>query len=202
MRPMRRKHSEITDPDRIQEILTSATIGRLSTIGSDGYPYITPVNYVFHRGNIYFHCAPKGEKLDNIARDPKVCFQVDIPLAYLDSRLQPDRSGCKVHQLYHCVIIRGEARILDNGPRKAEALNALVASHEKDGGFTEIHEDMPECKACLVVEIKPGAISAKSDLVQNKSAEDRLTIARYLKKRNQSADIDTIRALGFDPDNL
>jgi nitroimidazol reductase NimA-like FMN-containing flavoprotein (pyridoxamine 5'-phosphate oxidase superfamily) len=65
---MRRKHSEITDSREIQRILSSTNIGRLATNGGDGYPYITPVNFVSLEGNIYFHCAPKGEKLDNIAR--------------------------------------------------------------------------------------------------------------------------------------
>ena len=81
---MRRKHSEITDPLAIEDILRTATIGRMATVGRDGYPYITPVNFVYHGGDIYFHCAPEGEKLDNIARDSRVCFEVDIPLSYLD----------------------------------------------------------------------------------------------------------------------
>ncbi len=129
---MRRKHSEITDPEKIKNTLSSANIGRLATNGADGYPYITPVNFIFYQGNIYFHCAPEGEKLDNIARDPKVCFQVDIPLAYLDSGLAPGRTVSGLHQLYHCVIIRGEAKIVPNGPLKVDALNELVAKHEKE----------------------------------------------------------------------
>ena len=59
---MRRKHSEVTDKTEIYRILSSTNIGRMATIGRDGFPYITPVNYVSLDGNIYFHCAPKGEK--------------------------------------------------------------------------------------------------------------------------------------------
>jgi nitroimidazol reductase NimA-like FMN-containing flavoprotein (pyridoxamine 5'-phosphate oxidase superfamily) len=80
---MRRTHCEICDPQEIERILGSATIGRIATNGADGYPYITPVNFVHQEGNIYFHSALKGEKLENLERDPKVCFEVDIPLAYL-----------------------------------------------------------------------------------------------------------------------
>jgi hypothetical protein len=70
---MRRKQCEITDPQEIQRILDATPIGRMASIGLDGYPYITPVNFVYYQGCIYFHCAPKGEKLQNIERDPKVC---------------------------------------------------------------------------------------------------------------------------------
>ncbi|MCX5873915.1 MAG: pyridoxamine 5'-phosphate oxidase family protein [Deltaproteobacteria bacterium] len=47
---MRRKHCEITDPLDIERILSSTTVGRLATNGGDGYPYITPVNFVYHEG--------------------------------------------------------------------------------------------------------------------------------------------------------
>jgi nitroimidazol reductase NimA-like FMN-containing flavoprotein (pyridoxamine 5'-phosphate oxidase superfamily) len=47
---MRRKECEITDPQKIHRILAATPIGRLATTGSDGYPYITPVNFVFYQG--------------------------------------------------------------------------------------------------------------------------------------------------------
>ena len=199
---MRRKHSEITDPEKIKNTLSSVNIGRLATKGDDGYPYITPVNFVSYQGRIYFHCAPEGEKLDNIARDPKVCFQVDIPLAYLDSSLARVKTACNVHQLYHCVIIRGEARVVPNGPLKVDALNALVAKHEKNLDFEKVHEDMPAYKACKVVEITPKMITAKSDLAQNRSNEERLVIVKYLKSRNWPKDMETIEAMGFNPKEI
>lgn len=195
---MRRKHSEITDPEKIKKTLSSANIGRLATNGADGYPYITPVNFVFYQGNIYFHCAPEGEKLDNIDRNSQVCFEVDIPLAYLDLGLTPGRDVSGLHQLYHCIIIRGEARIVPNSPFKVDALNALVAKHEKSQDFEKVHEDMPAYKACKVVEIIPKTITAKSDLAQNRSDEDRLAIAKYLKSRNWPKDMETVEAMGFN----
>ncbi len=199
---MRRKHCEVTDPAEIDRILRTGTIGRMGTIGADGFPYITPVNYVWFQGNIYFHCARAGEKLDNVARDPRVCFQVDIPLAYLDVGFDPERCANKAHQFYHSVIIRGEARVLPDGPLKVAALNALVAAHENGSDFQPVSEAMPAYKACHVVEITPISVTAKSDLWQNKNPEQRLALAKYLKKRNLPADPEAIKALGFDPADL
>jgi nitroimidazol reductase NimA-like FMN-containing flavoprotein (pyridoxamine 5'-phosphate oxidase superfamily) len=199
---MRRKHCEITDPQEIDRILRTATIGRLATNGADGFPYITPVNYVWHDGNIYFHCSPKGEKLDNLARDPKVCFEVDVPLAYIDTGRDPERNGCNVHQFYHCVIIRGNARVVSDSPLKVAALNALIAAHEKEGNYQAVTEDMHAYRACHVVEVQPTSVSAKSDLGQNRTAEDRLALARYLKARNRLADPATVEAMGFRLEDL
>jgi hypothetical protein len=199
---MRRRQCEVTDPAELERILAVAFIGRMATIGRDGYPYITPVNFVYDQGCIYFHCALKGEKLGNIARDPRVCFEVDIPLAYIDLGLHPDGGACKLHQFYHCVIIRGEARVLSDGPAKAAVLNALVAKHEPGRSFAPVDADLPACKACAVVAIKPQSMTGKSDLAQSKSREERLAIARYLKKRNQPHDQEAAAAMGFDPDQI
>jgi uncharacterized protein len=78
---MRRKQCEITDRKEMERIPGATIIGRIATERADGYPYITPVNFVYHKGNIYFHSAPGGEKLDKLSQDPNVCFEVDIPLA-------------------------------------------------------------------------------------------------------------------------
>lgn len=61
---MRRKHSELTGKVEIEGILQKTREGRLATLGADGYPYITPVNYVYRQGSIYFHCALKGKLLE------------------------------------------------------------------------------------------------------------------------------------------
>jgi nitroimidazol reductase NimA-like FMN-containing flavoprotein (pyridoxamine 5'-phosphate oxidase superfamily) len=194
---MRRNHSEVTDPKEIQRILSLTNIGRLATNGQDGYPYITPVNFVSLEGSIYFHCAPKGEKLDNLIRNPRVCFEVDVPLSYIDIGLDPSRPICNLHQFYHCVIIRGSATVVKDSALKVAALNALIAKHEKTEDFPKVTADMSACKACEVIEVKPDSITAKSDLIQNKSEEDRRTVAEYLFKRNQPGDREAVASMGF-----
>ena len=196
---MKRKACEVTDPDAIEKILSTANIGRLATIDAEGYPYIVPVNFVRHNGNIYFHCALVGEKLDNIRRNAKVGFQIDIPLAYLDSGFSDDGSPCKLHQFYHCVIMRGTASIVSDLQLKTDALNALVEKHEKGGPVKKVHEDMPDYKTCVVVEIRPEWLSAKSDLAQGKPDNVRAEIAKYFKQRAWSTDLQTIKEMGIDP---
>jgi hypothetical protein len=56
---------------------------------------------------------------------------------------------------------------------------------------------MAAYKACAVVEVRPEAISAKSDLAQKKNAEEREALARYLEKRERPGDRETAAAMGF-----
>jgi len=195
---MRRSHSEIKDAQEIERILSLTNVGRLATNGQDGYPYITPVNFVSLKGSIFFHCAPSGEKLDNLNRDPRVCFEVDVPLSYIDIGLDPGRPICNLHQFYHCVIIRGTAAVVKDRGVKLAALNALIAKHEKSDAFQQVTADMSGYKACEVIQVKPDVISAKSDLIQNKSEEDRRAVAQYLFKRNQPGDRQAVAAMGFE----
>jgi len=195
---MRRKHSEVTEPEEIQRILSLTNIGRLATNGQDGYPYITPVNFVSLDGNIYFHCAPKGEKLDNLLRDARVCFEVDVPLSYLDVGLDPTRPVCHLHQFHHCVIMRGTARVVKDKARKVTVLNELIAKHENSRAFDPVTEDMPGFKACEVIEIKPESCTAKSDLGQNMSAEARRAVISYLSERGRPEDRQTVAAMKGD----
>ena len=195
---MRRKHSEITDPKEMTRILASTNTGHMATVDADGYPYITPVNFVFHQGCVYFHCAPQGEKLDNLARNPRVCFEVSTPLAYLEVSFNPERNPCRTHQLYHCVIIRGKARMVPDGELKTAALNALVAKHEGNRDFSPVTPDSPSYKACCVVEIKPERMTAKSDLSQNKPQDQKREIAEHLAKRGLPGDLEAVRAMGFE----
>lgn len=196
---MRRDHCEITDRNEMIRILNSTNIGRMATKDAQGYPYITPVNFVFHRDCIYFHCAPKGEKLDNLLRDPRVCFEVDIPLSYLEVTFNPEKNPCRAHQLYHSVVIRGRARILPNEQLKADVLNALVAKHEGHFDFTPITPEAPDCRACHVVEIRPEIMTGKSDLLQNKPQDGaRLEAARNLARRGLPGDLEAVKAMGYE----
>ena len=190
---MKRKHNQITDQRFIDTFLGKSRIGRLATTGSDGYPYITPVNYVYLDGLIYFHCARAGEKLDNIRRESRVCFQVDQPLAYLDLAFADNHEKpCAVTQFYHCVIIRGQAKVVENIEEKVKALNALVSSHQDDQQhFEEITEQTPPVRHCEIVAVRVESMTAKSELAQKKSPEERARIATYLKQRNLAGDAET-----------
>jgi len=188
---MRRHQCEIIDKDEIDTLLDRCLVGRLATTGQDGYPYITPVNYTYLNGSIYFHCARKGEKLENIHNDSRVCFQVDIPLSYLDLAGVPRGQTCQVSQFYHCVIIRGVAEIIEDIEEKVNALNSLMAVHEKKPGFSQITEKTPAVSSCHVVAVRVHSISGKRNLAQKKSNKEKDRLADYLSLRDLPGDKET-----------
>lgn len=74
-RPMRRIKQQ-TSKEECEYILQIAKRGVLAVVGDGGYPYAVPMDYVYEDGNIYFHCAKEGHKLDAISYCDKASFCV------------------------------------------------------------------------------------------------------------------------------
>ena len=88
---MRKLNKKITDQAVIFDILNTCHVGRLGTVGRDGRPVIKPLNFAYCEGRIYFHCALEGEKLDDISRDNRVCFETDLPVGFVGAAESKER---------------------------------------------------------------------------------------------------------------
>ncbi len=85
------------EKDEIAELLDRCKLGYLGTVGI-GQPYITPIAFACEKGTLYFNTLDDTKKVENIQRNPKVCFLV------LESK--PDLRGTKQ------VTVFGEAERL------------------------------------------------------------------------------------------
>ncbi|MDT8900492.1 pyridoxamine 5'-phosphate oxidase family protein [Anaeroselena agilis] len=137
--------------------LAARTEGRLATCDADGQPYITPLNYVFHRGNIYFHCAPQGHKLDNIAANNRVCFEVSQ-----SDKLVFNEKACGCSTRYTSVVVFGKARIVNDTAEKIDALNTLTARFAAGRPFAAV--DAAMVNGCVVVAVSVEKISGKKNV--------------------------------------
>ena len=135
--------------------LAAGTEGRLATCNTAGQPYITPLNYLCHEGKIYFHCKQTGRKLDNIAQNNRVCFEVSgaAHLAISDDR------PCACSTRYTCVLAFGTARAIEGNAGKAALLNLLVEKFAAGKPCQPIDEQ--NAARCAVMEIAIDEISGK-----------------------------------------
>ena len=76
-REMRRK-AQIAAQEECVQILRNGKRGVLAVLGDDGYPYTVPLDYFYddsqEEGQIYFHCALSGHKMDAI----RACVKVSL----------------------------------------------------------------------------------------------------------------------------
>ena len=138
--------------------LAEQTEGRLATCDSAGQPYITPLNYLYRDGKLYFHSRLTGRKLDNLAGNNRVCFEVSETAKIVVSNDRP----CACSTRYKSVLIFGAARVVSDDAEKAALLNLLVERYAAGQAFEPVDEQ--HSTGCAVVEILIEEISGKGNV--------------------------------------
>jgi len=157
---MRKANKEIKDSSIIEHLLRTCHVGRLGTNGRDGFPVVKPLNFAYHSGNIYFHTALAGEKIEDLKRDNRVCFEVDLPIAYVRAVNQP----CEAAYRYQSVIIRGRASFVEAAEEKQFALTCLMNKYPPEGGFGEYLKEKVAITGVVRIELEE--MKGKEDLVK------------------------------------
>ena len=155
---MRQAKKEIKSRDVIIALLNRVQVGRLGTLGGDGYPMVKPLNFAHSDGKIYFHSAREGEKIEDIRRNNRVCFEVDLPLAQIKSLASP----CRSEYLYRSVIIKGRAHVVEDAAERIFGLKKLMEKYQPEGGYGDFPEE--KLKLTSVIRIDIEAMTGKEDL--------------------------------------
>jgi nitroimidazol reductase NimA-like FMN-containing flavoprotein (pyridoxamine 5'-phosphate oxidase superfamily) len=140
------------------QFLAQKTEGRLATCNQAGQPYITPLNYLYRDGKLYFHSKLTGRKLDNLAENSRVCFEVSETEKIVVSNDRP----CACSTRYSSVLAFGATRVVSDPAEKTVLLNLLVGKYAGGKTFQPIEER--HSAGCAVVEILIEEISGKMNV--------------------------------------
>jgi len=141
-----------------REFLATQAEGRLATCDASGQPYITPLNYLYREGKLYFHSKLTGRKLNNIAENGRVCFEVSTVEKLTVTNDRP----CACSTRYTSVLAFGVARVLSDDAEKTALLNLLVERYAAGNPFQPVEES--HAAECAVVEIRIDEISGKRNV--------------------------------------
>ena len=136
MQGMTKRERQITDPDKILEILDKAKVLRLG-LCANNEPYVVPMNYgyVFEEGKLvlYLHSAVRGKKLDMLRQNPRVFFELDCDLMPFEGRVP-----CQYGLVYSSIMGRGTAAIVEDVEEKKRAMSVLMKTQTgKDFSFED-----------------------------------------------------------------
>lgn len=124
---MRRIDREVTQQSRIDAIIEACDCARLGFCDDNGV-YIVPLNFAYLREGgtpvFYFHCAKEGRKLDALAKNANVGFELDTNHA-----VHSGKDGCDFSFRYQSVIGTGCAALVDDVQEKKEALRRIVCHY-------------------------------------------------------------------------
>ncbi len=129
MQPMRRRKNLVSDQAEIEAILQRALVLRVAMC-RDGQPYLVPVCFAYAGGRIYFHTGPKGMKMDFLAANPRVCFEVDTGVEVLAAE-----SPCAWSVRYQSVVGFGRARVVQDQDERLEGLRLILEHYAGPGEY-------------------------------------------------------------------
>ena len=124
MRPMRRADREITDPEKISEIMVRCHVCRLGLRDGERV-YVVPLNFGLlereGRKFLYFHGAKEGRKADLIRQTGYACFEMDTGY-----RLQGGEQACDYTAAFQSIIGEGTIAAVEDPAEKERGLNAVM----------------------------------------------------------------------------
>lgn len=176
--------SRIKSKEKIIEFLQTQHIGRFATIDKNGFPFVAPMNFVYHNDAVYVHGFPRGEKYENVKLNSKCGFEIDTELASLPSYFfEPPTDASLTDTLYISVIIKGYSELVTNNDEKAEVLNRLIEKYQIEGGYDALKSQMATVRGVGLIKIKPEIMTGKYKLGKYWDTKDKTRIATRIMER-------------------
>lgn len=175
---------------------TEDSVGRAHSTNGPVFPEVTPLNYVFVDGRIYFHGSRVGRKMQNLKDNAYVTFVVAREFAIIPSYFMDTDFACPATAFFKSVTMRGTAAEVHDLDEKVRALSALMQKLQPEGGYRPFDLDDPEyrknVKGVCVVRIDPMEVTAKFKFGQNRKGADWDNTRAGLDQRKAPMDAETI----------
>ncbi|MDG2003592.1 MAG: PPOX class F420-dependent oxidoreductase [Novosphingobium sp.] len=127
--------------EEVWTFLENAHSLQVATIGKDGAPHLTTVWFGIEDGKILFETYGKSQKVVNLYRDNRIALLAEDGDTYDKLR---------------GVSINGSAEIIDENPRRTEAMRFLVQVHFKGQSEEELDRTAEQmARKRIVVAVTP-----------------------------------------------
>ena len=133
---MRRKDREITGRENIEPILQACKVCRVAMTGTDGWPYVIPMNFGYTWDEdgltLYFHGGVKGKKIDSRRADPRVCFELDCE----EGLTGEGDLACRYSYAFSSIVGYGRVEFAEDNEEKRQGLDVIMQHQTGKGGWT------------------------------------------------------------------
>jgi uncharacterized protein len=159
---LRRKDKQVKDPEEIEAIIKKASVLRIA-FHDDTFPYLVPVNFGYADGQLYFHSASEGKKIDLIRRNNRVCFETGVDFGLIRGDIP-----CHWSARYASVIGFGRAYFIEDREGKKKGLEIILRHYSVDP--IEIPDS--SLARIVVVRIEVESMTGKVSPKSQEAAED------------------------------
>jgi nitroimidazol reductase NimA-like FMN-containing flavoprotein (pyridoxamine 5'-phosphate oxidase superfamily) len=107
----------------IRGFLAEVEAGCLATLGRDGRPHATPMNFWYdsERHRIVLHGSPAGQLAEDLAVEPQAGFSL-----FRSGRMLPSNDAEAFTTQYESVFVQGRVTLLADEEQKRAALDGLI----------------------------------------------------------------------------
>jgi len=161
-------------------------------------PYSVPINYVEYKGEIYFHGAKKGKKIEMIKENAFASFSMVEAYSLLPSYFSTeDGKASPATHLYKSVIIDGEIEFVEDFDEKVRGFTALMQKYQKEGQYLPLSDEIHKkiIKATAMYKLVPTETSAKIKFGQNYNKKRYTRVVEHLEKRGTKKDLETLELM-------
>lgn len=135
---MRRKEFSIEEEQEIITFLNQSSFGFLGTVGPDGEPRVTPLNFLYMDGCFYFHGSLAGEKMKQIKQYSSVSFTVAEEFSLIPSFFSDPELACPATSFFKSVMASGQAEPVEDLDLKSKVLQRFMEKLQPQGGYIPI----------------------------------------------------------------
>ena len=133
---MRRKDREITGRENIEPILQACKVCRVAMTGTDGWPYVIPMNFGYTWDEdgltLYFHGGVKGKKIDSLRADPRICFELDCE----EGLTGEGDLACRYSYAFSSIVGYGKVEFAKDNDEKRQGFDVIMQHQTGKGGWT------------------------------------------------------------------
>lgn len=133
---MLRKDREVTDFNKIIEVVDTCDCFRLGLVDDDNLPYIVPLNFGYEVDDgklvLYFHGSKVGHKAELLKNTIKVSFEMDCAHELKEA----GDNASAYSYFYACVMGKGEVTELLSYEDKVSAFKVMMQKYAHRDNFT------------------------------------------------------------------
>jgi nitroimidazol reductase NimA-like FMN-containing flavoprotein (pyridoxamine 5'-phosphate oxidase superfamily) len=120
------KHRILNSEWEIEEIIRHCRVCHVAMTGTDGKPYVVPMNFGYEEGTVYLHSSQTGKKTGILEKNPEVCiaFSTDYQLRY-----QNEKVACSYSMKYRSVLVYGSVEFIRETEMKTKALDIIMRNY-------------------------------------------------------------------------
>ncbi len=124
--PQIRRADKLMPEESTLELISLGVVGRLATVGPDGWPYVIPLLYVWKDAEIWLHTThAHGHLRTNVEHESRVSFEIDEP----GKIFSYGPYHCNTSIAYRSAVIFGRIRMIDDEEERKAFFDAFMEKY-------------------------------------------------------------------------